>query len=303
MRGNTHEEVVEALRFLFGGADLGMPAKITKVMLKQAYRERVFECHPDRAKSLGTIEPKLVAHTVTLNGAYALLSRLIAKGDIESRKYIRPNRSLGAGASAAKKNAPKRTAPIKPGLCSIARQRITPRPEEYAYRVVMTPFWEGPLPSRELRFGRYLYYKGIISWDTLVEGLMWQAAQRPVLGTVLISGGYIAREELQEILNHRRQGEFIGACALRRGYITPSQLDRALAQQKKEHRALGTYFVRRGLMNYDCLRRYLKRHQAHNLNCELSAAGVSSLRARRQQEEKVAEVVSISSYSLPPEIA
>ena len=153
-----------------------------------------------------------------------------------------------------------------------------PRPEEFQYRGVMTPFWEGPLPLRVLRFGRYLYYKGVISWDTLVEGLMWQAEQRPVLGRVLLSKGYISRKELQHIITHRGRGEFFGNCARRLGFITPSQLEGALIQQQKQERRLGVYFIRRGLLSPDSLRRYLKRHEVHNRQYDSPQAQVHSLR-------------------------
>jgi len=281
MQGKQDQEVVEALSFLFGGVGASMPKTVTHDLLKQIYRERIFECHPDRAKALGLLEPNLAARTATLNGAYALLNRLITKGEIDTTKLNFKMRQKRPSSPPKKRTAPKRTAGVKPGFSRAPGKITNPRPEEFQYRGVMSPFWEGPLPLRVLRFGRYLYYKGVISWDTLVEGLMWQAQQRPVLGRVLLSKAYISRNELQHILANRERGEFIGTCALRLGFITPKQLEHSIVHQQKQERPLGAYFIRRGLLSHDSLRRYLKRHEAHNHRYDSPTAQVHSLRNRR----------------------
>ena len=287
MRGNTHNEIVEALSVLFGDIGGSMPAKITQDLLKQVYRERVFECHPDRAMSLGVMEPNLAARTATLNGAYALLSRRLARGEIDTTRPNFKKRHKRPSPPSKKRDAPKRTVGMNRGFSRASEKITSPHPVELQYRGVMTPFWEGPIPLRVVRFGRYLYYKRVISWDTLVDGLMWQAQQRPVLGRVLLSKGFISRRELQYILAHRRPGEFIGNCALRLGFISPSQLEWAISQQQKQERPLGAYFIRRGLLTHDSLRRYLKRLELHNRQYDSPQAQVHSLRNCRNQPPTV----------------
>jgi len=271
MRGSTHLEIVEALSSLFGGTGISVPEMLTKELLKQVYRKRIFDCHPDRSKSLGRVERKQASRTATLNNAYSLLNRLTAKGEFDTTKlHLNPKMGL-AMTTTKKRSAPKRTAGVKPRFSNPPVAESNSRPPEFEYRAVMMPFWEGSIPMRRLRFGRFLYYKGVISWDTLVDGLMWQAQQRPVLGRVLLAKAYISREELQFILAHRKQNEFVGACAVRLGLISSLQLEHAIAQQQKQRRPLGDYFIRRGLLTHDTLRRYLNRHDMHNQRYDSSS--------------------------------
>lgn len=274
MRGVTEQRVAEALKSLFGDLESSLPPRISKALLKEVYHNRIFECHPDRANSLGNDESQLVDKTSSLNGAYALLSKLVKTQDLETAKFRAVARRKKRAMPKQNHRAPRRT--VKQTVSRKPSQGTSSRPEEYDYRGVMADYWDGELPSRQLRFGRYLYYKGLISWDSLVEALMWQAEQKPLLGEVLVGRGDIGRSELQQVLLAKANGEFFGDCAMRLGLANSKQIRAALDLQDKKQRPVGTYFLKRGLLQYDSLQRHLKKHQEHNQRFvpSMSAAAV-----------------------------
>ena len=85
MRETEFQKVRKALEVLFGCVDVPMPERVDKDILKSAYRERVFQCHPDRAVARGGVEPGAESKTRTINVAYSILKKKMAEGEITTR--------------------------------------------------------------------------------------------------------------------------------------------------------------------------------------------------------------------------
>ena len=119
-------------------------------------------------------------------------------------------------------------------------------------------------PGRRLALAQFLFHLGWVSWESVLEALRWQEANRIPLGEVAVQTGTLTEAELRRVLRHKRPDELIGACALRLGVITRASLARLLERQKRLQPLVGQYFVQRGLLSAERLRTALARQQGHN---------------------------------------
>ncbi len=237
------EELVEAGRELFGpgfSADRAGWAQD----LKAVYRRRALETHPDRARAVGRTEAELAREFDRVSRAYRVLSA-----------WNRP--------------PPVRaTRPYRPPTVAHARAAPPPRPS----RPATAPAPEAPaaeLPRRKLRLAEYLYYSGRISWSVLTDAIAWQRKQRPAIGRLAVSAGYLTADQIARLLDRRRaageQGVPLGEYAVRHGLLTPFQRLALLGRQIRLQRRIGEYFVERGLVareEIDELRRKIAWHNA-----------------------------------------
>ena len=125
-------------------------------------------------------------------------------------------------------------------------------------------FWSGPIPSRTLRLGEYLYYTGRISWMNLIRALAWQARQRPRFGQVATRLGYLSPELIAEALSRRQSQERIGEVALRLRLLTRLQQQVVLDAQSRGGSRIGSYFVQSGLLPQSDLDGIMREVRAHN---------------------------------------
>jgi len=180
--------------------------------VREAFRRRALEAHPDRARALGRSEASLAEEFRALFAAYRLLSR------------DGPPPSAGEG----------QEAPRRPGR----------PPQDHVHRA--------PLPHRTLLFAEYVYYSGRASWRNLVEAVAWQRRQRPALGRIAVEWGHLSEEEVRAILDERRRdgaaGEPFGAYARRKGFLTGGQLLALLGRQRRQQRRIGEFFVESGIL-------------------------------------------------------
>ena len=84
-------------------------------------------------------------------------------------------------------------------------------------------YFTGNVPRREPLIGQFLYYSGLISWDTLNHAIVWQRRQLPIIGTIAHDWGFLSAEEIQSILKERSYKDHFGEYARRNGYITNFQ--------------------------------------------------------------------------------
>lgn len=242
------EELVEAGRELFGpgfSADRAGWAQD----LKAVYRRRALETHPDRARAVGRSEAELARDFDRVSRAYRVLSAW--------------NRPPPARATAAPYRPPYRP--------PVAHTRASP-PPPHPFRPATAPAPEAPsaeLPRRKLRLAEYLYYSGRISWAVLTDAVAWQRKQRPAIGRLAVSAGYLTADQVARLLDRRRaageQGVPLGEYAVRHGLLTPFQRLALLGRQIRLQRRIGEYFVERGLVareEIDELRRKIAWHNA-----------------------------------------
>jgi len=228
-------ELMDACRILFPTADINRDflCYIQPEGLKNAYRNRVWECHPDACDedSQQARRTELFRRSVE---AYKLLDEYL-----KSRKpglKLRHSRSHKTTFS-----------PIQPA------QR---NPDEQ--------FYDGPFPTIELKLGLYLYYRGIISYQEVVRALMWQRDLRPPLGDFARQWGWLSEADVSAILAATDIVGTFGERAVAVGLLTQSQLNLILLHQRSMQQPIGRYFVSRSLMTELTLRQYLRDLARHN---------------------------------------
>jgi hypothetical protein len=218
--------------------------------LKRAYRRRVLETHPDRAVTLGRPEVELLREFRAVSAAYELLVELRA-GSLPSPQPSSAPRPPSRPARAARGSPSRRTWRNADGVTPPAGGRGAggrgaaepPRP---GWRTA-------GLPRRRLRIAEFLYYSGRVGWQDFVGAIAWQRAQRPAVGRIAVSFGYLEVSDVTDILERRRREgvtrEPFGEYAVRHGYLSPYQLLAMLGQQLRLQRPIGRYFAERGLLS------------------------------------------------------
>lgn len=208
------DDLGRALDLLFGA---NRPAETRgegfRREVREAFRRRALESHPDRARALGRSEASLADDFRRILEAYQLLSREAA-------------------------------APAPRPVAQRPRERAARPPRDHVHRA--------PLPQRPLLFAEYLYYSGRASWRNLVEAVAWQRRQRPAIGRIAVEWGHLSDEEVREILDGRRRDgsadEPFGEYARRKGFLSAAQLLALLGRQRRLQRRIGQFFVETGIL-------------------------------------------------------
>ncbi len=204
--------------------------------IKAAYRERVFETHPDRARLLGIPEDKLAEHFKKISSAYEILSLAIR----DKGRFITENKETVRGVW-SKSGASKPQEKDHPHFSS---SRVMPR--------------------RPLRIGQFMFYSGFISWHSLIDAIVWQRKNRPLIGRIARSWNLLTEEEIGYILKHKAAGEKFGEYALRKGLLTRGNLMALLGKQAMFAKPLGAYFIDKGILTPLEVERLVRRQHRHN---------------------------------------
>lgn len=120
------------------------------------------------------------------------------------------------------------------------------------------------LPQRYLETGLFLYHRGVITYAEMIEALVWQRRQRPIIGDLAIRWGWLKEIDLK-ILN--RQGAFrgrFGARAVHYGYLTPFQVQVLLRYQQSCQQPFAQYFVEQGILSANEVKRLMREQALHN---------------------------------------
>lgn len=99
--------------------------------------------------------------------------------------------------------------------------------------------YRGPLPKRTLFFGKFLFYSGIIPWEALIKAILWQRNQRPKIGEIAKSWGWLDDDELTLTSRNRNLAEPIGSSAVRLKLLNEGQLRMLLIRQQKLQKPFG----------------------------------------------------------------
>lgn len=268
------EQLVRAGTVLFGpGFAAAIHAPGWRVELRAAWRRRVLETHPDRAAVLGRSEAELQREFRAVSEAFALL---------ESYAGVAGAGGPGAAGCAGAARAPQRPRSGPVVTPSPPRGPVWPPPPRGPARPPPPPRAAGPrrpsepprapprppppppiaqaaegsgprLPRRRLRLAEYLYYSGRVGWQDYVAAVAWQRGQRPAIGRLAVELGLLGQRDVADLLERRRrdgaQAEPFGEFAVRRGFLTRTQLLVVVGRQKQGERRIGQYFIERGLLN------------------------------------------------------
>jgi hypothetical protein len=234
----SRQDLFKACESLFG-ADIDVSVEFLRYLqpagLKAAYRKKALETHPDRAVVVSDDPHFLEKRFKEVSLAYQMLVDFLAapwrysldeKGGLYVRKQpprqARPSRPTGPMARPA------------------ARQRTT--------QPFVEPLYAGRMPTRRLLFGQYLYYGGHISLSALIKAIVWQRLQRPSVGAIAVSWGWLEGCDILDILRSRTFGEKFGDCAQRLGRLSRYQVSSLLDKQKAAQPLIGKYFADQNLI-------------------------------------------------------
>ena len=243
----TKKDLFKACESLFG-TDIDASVDFLRYLkpdgVKAAYRKRALETHPDRARVVSGEPGFLEKRFKEINLAYQLLLAFLKCPE----KY-----SLDK-AGVIHKRYKRKQQPARPAA---ARRKTTSPPKK-------EPLYRGRMPARKLLFGQYLYYAGHVSLSALIKAVVWQRLQRPSIGAIASSWGWIEGSDILAVLRFRRYGEKFGECALRCGYISKFQLSLLLERQRAIQPQIGKYFVEKGMLTPFQLYKLVEEMKTHN---------------------------------------
>ncbi|HQO01437.1 MAG TPA: DnaJ domain-containing protein [Spirochaetota bacterium] len=211
--------------------------------LRDAYRKRVFEAHPDRARILGLTEQELTERFKEINTAYNKLN-----------EYILDHIPVAD----ERNNFSERNKDAAQYYRNFNRTWSNRRKEAPGNKFSIH------IPETELMLGQFLFYNNIITLQTLFDAVIWQRKQRPSFGQIAMEWGILSHDDIQSILRKRKHREKIGEYALRNGYITQFQYMAILGKQRQMQKPLGQYFIEKNILSPDELENYVDLQKKHN---------------------------------------
>ena len=232
----SRQDLFKACESLFG-TDIDVSIEFLRYLkpagLKAAYRKKALETHPDRAVIVSGQPDFLEQRFKEVSLAYQMLLDFLAAPWMYSLDE--------KGALYVRKQPPRQPRPAAPATRPATRQK-TGKP-------FTEPFYAGRMPNRRLLFGQYLYYGGHISLSTLIKAIVWQRLQRPSMGAIAVSWGWLEGGAILDILRSRTYGEKFGECALRLGHLSRYQVSRLLDKQKTAQPLIGKYFTEQDIIS------------------------------------------------------
>ncbi len=196
--------------------------------IKDAFRSRALESHPDRAEQLGIDKGELTEKFKEITRSYTRLLSFV-----EKCKSDKPSHSAG----------------------NTTWRPTSPNPREQ-------PDSETD-ENEEMLFGQFLYYKGRINFKTLLDAVYWQRKGRAMYGTIAYKWKLMSKPQIVNIMKQRDKREKFGECAIRLGYLSETQNKAILYRQRQLQRPIGEYFVLNSILSLEELNEALERHKIH----------------------------------------
>ncbi|MDA3903940.1 MAG: J domain-containing protein [Desulfuromusa sp.] len=234
----TDTEVFRACRTLFGSKlqlDRDFLFYLQPAGVRSAYRKRAKTTHPDRfAVSSGDTRTKQHRMFQDLNQAHQTVLTYLKQRNLFSSANFSCSYST----------------------YTPAKQRPQAPPDQQQRR--------GPLPTRPLQFGLFLYYLGVIPFHAMIAVITWQRQQRPALGMIARRWGWLNEGNIQQIIHHRSGFRKFGERAEHLGLLNQRQVRTLLFHQRSQQKQMGQYFVEQGYFNEATLNQLLLQLAEHN---------------------------------------
>ncbi|MBJ6726621.1 J domain-containing protein [Geomesophilobacter sediminis] len=252
----TQSQVVDACRILFPGALIQQEflQKLHVLTVKRNYRKLAKECHPDCCA-----EPARAAMAAEqfrrINNAYELLCAFVREREIRT-----PARSQAYRPAATPQAATQEVRPKQQGERVFRPRPVIPKPARNPDDV----YYDGPLPTYRLKFGLYLYYKGVIPYSAIVKALMWQRDMRPPIGQLAVAWGFLEPHFVSVIRAATEIPGTFGERAVKLGLLSEAQMGVLLLHQKMMQTHVGRYFVGKGYLTEWELNKHLR--EMHRFN-------------------------------------
>ncbi len=120
------------------------------------------------------------------------------------------------------------------------------------------------IPAIPLEFGMFTYYQGKVTYQQLIEALVWQRRQRPTLGVIAQEWGWLSEAKVAQVLGHRGHAVRFGKKAVELGYLRPLQVEALLQHQRSLHKRIGQYFIKKGLLTKEETDQISQNLKSHN---------------------------------------
>ncbi len=227
---SQEQELYRNGRILFGyDVSNQFLSTLEEPALKHAYRQAALRTHPDSFANTDNHSQTLF---VAVNQAYQALSSYIA------------GRANGPG-----------TAVPTPGTAT--------RSKSFA-----PIFYNGEVPETSLRLVEFLYYTRVISWNVMIDAIIWQRQQRPRFGDMAKQRRLLGEDDIRTIFTKRKIGKKIGSVAVRLGLMSAEEVNAILDEQKNLQPPIGLYFTAQGYLEADELDLILSDLQLHNVRSQ-----------------------------------
>jgi hypothetical protein len=211
--------------------------------LKSAYRKKAKETHPDFfACEAPNVQKEQSSRFRDVVDAYDIVNRYFKQREIR----LRASSPVHAYRSPRERNK-KAWGPANNGNGPAG------------------PPVHKPLPLRSLQFGQYLYYRGFISYRALIDAIVWQRKQRPVIGDIALRWGWLNTAAIERIIRASGLRGRFGEKALALDLLTSFQVRVLLTFQLSRQKRLGTYFVEHHIMKPEKLERLGQELNEYNM--------------------------------------
>ena len=243
-------QLYDACHVLFG-SDIDVSVDFLQYLkipgLKAVYRRKALETHPDRAIALALPPVMLEEQFKKINSAYQ-----------ELHNYLENPLQFQLIDDGFRKR-PNPTSHKMHTWSGTQSRQTDSRSEGYKRQC-----YKGMPPKRALLFGQYIYYYGYIAYRQLIDAIIWQRIQRPLIGNIAVRWKWLYEDDVREILKQRLRGEKFGESALRGGYLKPEELRIILGRQRILQPRIGKYFVERRILTSSLVEKMAEGFRHHN---------------------------------------
>lgn len=191
---------------------------------KSAFRNQAKAHHPDaHAGSSSQVRKQQTERFREIRQAYDLITDFLNKRHLRSRS--------------APKKKPSQAPQQRSRSSATAHRKQKPHTRK-----------ANAIPAIPLEFGMYSFYKGKVTYQQLIEALVWQRRQRPTLGALARKWGWLSDDKVEQVVAHRGNSMRFGNKAIELGYLKRHQVDALLRHQRSLQKRIGSYFVEKGLL-------------------------------------------------------
>jgi len=226
-------------RFLYEDLDLSS--------VKSAFRRIALLTHPDCFH--GSTESVQEINRSRFIEAHQAYERLI--------DFIRERDRKNTSKSSAEQQWSKASPNLK-------RKQAHQRTNTFYKQGPISFYYRGMMPQFRLRLGEFLYYSGVISWQLLIDSIVWQRTNRPRFGDIAGELQFLTHREVVFIINHKRFRELTGTAALRLRLLCQHEVNVILGYQKGLRKPIGLYFITHACMSSERLQKFIKELYRHN---------------------------------------
>ncbi len=273
-QSSSHRELFRSCEILFGG-ELHVSADFLDYLqesgVKSAFRRRAMETHPDRqiGKDLQA-QRENTALFYSVRQAYENLLEFLREKETRELQtesaeqaadslFSSPRHKTGGG------HAPHNGRIFRPDFRQAIKPIILTDELQKSSGLSSTEkYYHGPLPNRQLLFGHFLYYSGLVNWRIVTRILTWQRTERPRLGELGQRFGIFNQEDISLIMHHKKPFQPFGRTARVLGMLNEQQLRLLILQQQRLQKKFGTILVEKHLLNDYELRELLHQFKLHN---------------------------------------